>query len=220
MRCSVLPASFARSSRHGKRDLPWSRLEVTPVHRRLLAQRSHGKRTGAGAYSVTAEPLPAPGDPRGSPRGLDCRVLRASRPGGCLSAPAFGVFQAARTHRLDARAHRGSAYRRAAPGSATAWVRREDRTGRAALVRTSLPHRRPPTSGLRSGRRPPSRQVLDPNVPSGQRRAIIGTRPRCGDSRARGYRRPPPHQRCRLGQASATTQHKSRFRTGVGLPFA
>ena len=56
-------------------------------------------------------------------------------------------------------------------------------TGRAALVRTSLPHRRPPTSGLRSGRRPPSRQVLDPNVPSGQRRAIIGTRPRCGDSR-------------------------------------
>ena len=37
------------------------------------------------------------------------RAFRASRPGGCLPAPAFGVFQVARTHRLGARARRGSA---------------------------------------------------------------------------------------------------------------
>jgi len=51
-------------------------------------------------------------------------AFRASRPGGCLPAPALGVFQVARTHRLGARTRRGSASCRAAPGSAATWARK------------------------------------------------------------------------------------------------
>ena len=156
--------NFARSSRHGKRDLTRGDAGPPPPARAAVAWEEDGRGClfgNRGAVAGSRRPARVSSRPRlPSPQGLTARGLpfgtRVRRLLGCSHA------SARRSHASGERMLPGCSRqcRRVGPEVVTG-------CGRAAFVRTSLPHHRPPTSGLRSGRRPPSRQVLDPNVPSG-----------------------------------------------------
>ena len=162
------------------------------------AERSGpGKSDGdAGAVRGNRGAVAAPGDPRGSPR----------RPRGPSGPHGPGVaFRHPRSASFRSLARIGSVLARvggahsaeAAPGSSATWARKKSpdaRTGGNSCKRTSrtVGHQRQ-AFGPGAGRRHVRCWIQTSRL--GQRRAIIGTHPRCGDSRVWGYR-------CRLGRAA------------------
>ena len=206
--------NFARSSRHGKRDLTRGDAGPPPPARAAVAWEEDGRGClfgNRGAVAGSRRPARVSSRPRlPSPQGLTARGLP------------FGT----RVRRL--------------PGCSHASARRSRASGERILPGCSRqchrvgPERGPDGDGRHScepasrtvGRQ---RQAFGPGAGrrhvrcriqtsrQGQRRAIIGTRPRRGDNRARGYRRRArPDQQCRLGQAKRRPNTDAKPRLVLG----
>jgi hypothetical protein len=159
------------------------------VHTRsfLLApaspQMSARKRRDAGAYSATAGPATAPGDPRGPPR-EPCGSHGPHGPGVAFRHPRSAILGPVRVsappllHRSTRQDHCGHALfasrDRRVPDDIAAARHGGDRTPRP-------PGSWPPT-GLPSRRRPLPRQVLDPNAPSSSGVRIMRSAAKAGIS--------------------------------------
>ena len=140
---------------------------LTPAHRECQQQK-----TGRGCLPGNRGALRLQETPSREPPRGPLRVHRASRPGGCLPAPAHRRFlfpvrtsgSATPPPLHTAGSSWDALFALPRPPRRTTLLRHARRRSDRASW-TSTPN------GLRSRRRPPPRQVLNPNAPSGQRRA-------------------------------------------------